>query len=271
MCVERSQTVAAQVLYAGYAVHEEPYRSPLHNPLGCYLFRLQTEGVAHTRMNREWTLMRAGDLLVMSPKEAYQIEIPASSIAAEGPSSDFYIYARGVWIDEWWEEKARPSYVHVGQDLQLMDLCKLLVEECGQHRWLATDISTYLLQALCLTADRAILLATTTERGTDKLVVQQMKEFVEQRARQRFTVSDVAQHVGLSPSRASHLFKQAYGVSIMQHTLDVRLRLACEGIRLTKLSLEEIADRSGFSTYSYFHRAFRSRFGVSPKQFRSLS
>jgi AraC family transcriptional regulator of arabinose operon len=47
--------------------------------------------------------------------------------------------------------------------------------------------------------------------------------------------------------------------------------MAKERIVFSPLSLEDVAETSGFANYTYFHRVFRSRFGVSPKQFRMSS
>jgi AraC family transcriptional regulator of arabinose operon len=68
-----------------------------------------------------------------------------------------------------------------------------------------------------------------------------------------------------------HLFKETFGTTIMQYTMDVRLNMAKERIVFSPLSLEDVAETSGFANYTYFHRVFRSRFGQSPKQFRMNS
>jgi AraC family transcriptional regulator of arabinose operon len=33
-------------------------------------------------------------------------------------------------------------------------------------------------------------------------------------------------------------------------------------------NLERIAESAGFGSYTYFHRVFRSKYGISPKQYR---
>jgi AraC family transcriptional regulator of arabinose operon len=67
-----------------------------------------------------------------------------------------------------------------------------------------------------------------------------------------------------------HLFKETFDTSIMQYTLDIRLNMARERIIFSPMSLEQAAESSGFANYTYFHRVFRSRFGMSPKEFRVI-
>ena len=54
----------------------------------------------------------------------------------------------------------------------------------------------------------------------------------------------------------------------MQHALDVRLELARERIIYTSMPLELIAEMSGFSSYTYFYRTFKRKFGLAPKEYR---
>jgi AraC family transcriptional regulator of arabinose operon len=54
----------------------------------------------------------------------------------------------------------------------------------------------------------------------------------------------------------------------MQYALQIRLSIAKERMLYSPMSLEQIAEQSGFSSYSYFHRMFRAHFGLSPKRFR---
>lgn len=50
---------------------------------------------------------------------------------------------------------------------------------------------------------------------------------------------------------------------------DYRFKRAAEAIRAGKASLSEIAEQTGFSSYSYFSKAFKKHFGISPKAWQS--
>lgn len=84
-----------------------------------------------------------------------------------------------------------------------------------------------------------------------------------------FTVEEVAQHINLKVSQASNIFKSVYGFSMVSYALEVRLNAARDQMTNTAQSLEEIAYATGFGSYSYFHRAFRKQYGISPRNYRN--
>jgi AraC family transcriptional regulator of arabinose operon len=95
-----------------------------------------------------------------------------------------------------------------------------------------------------------------------------MKQYIEKHATKPLTLEIISRNAGLSVSRACHLFKATFGQSMMDYCIEIRMSMACEYILYSSLSLERIAELAGFRNYPYFCRAFRMRFGMSPKQYR---
>ncbi|RYX86345.1 AraC family transcriptional regulator [bacterium] len=83
-----------------------------------------------------------------------------------------------------------------------------------------------------------------------------------------FELSGVANHCGLSVSRLSHLFKAHMGESPQQFHERQRLQHATQLLRLTGLSVAEVAQEIGYADPFYFSNRFRRAFGKSPLQFR---
>jgi AraC-like DNA-binding protein len=83
-----------------------------------------------------------------------------------------------------------------------------------------------------------------------------------------FTVADVAEEVGLSPSRFEHILKDATGRTFRQHKRSVRISQAKILLQDWHLSLKEIAYLTGYSSPSSFSRAFRHSVCRSPSQYR---
>ncbi len=78
----------------------------------------------------------------------------------------------------------------------------------------------------------------------------------------------IADEIGLSSSRFSHLFKSAMGVSPMNYIEQIRLSKACELLEFTQRPINEIATAVGFDDPFYFSKRFGKRKGESPRSYR---
>lgn len=81
-------------------------------------------------------------------------------------------------------------------------------------------------------------------------------------------IEKMAAHLNLS-SRTMHRHLAEAGTGYQKIVDDVRRRLAEEFLINTSLSIEEIAERTGFSDASNFRKAFRKWTGEAPAEFRS--
>ena len=81
------------------------------------------------------------------------------------------------------------------------------------------------------------------------------------------TVSDVAEHVGLSRSRLYRLFMAELQLSPVQVLTQARIRQACALLRRGDLSVKEVAASVGFDNQLYFSRRFREVMGMPPTQY----
>ena len=81
------------------------------------------------------------------------------------------------------------------------------------------------------------------------------------------SVDELGQRFYLSRSWLMHRFKSITGCPIHQYVLQKRLILAAQLLREGE-SVGEAAQRSGFTDYSAFLRAFRRAYGVSPREYR---
>jgi AraC family transcriptional regulator of arabinose operon len=81
-------------------------------------------------------------------------------------------------------------------------------------------------------------------------------------------VAELAKKVNLSSSRLEHLFKEQLGVRLGEQILRCRLTTAAELLKSTEMTIKEIAHIVGYEHSSSFIRAFKSRFGTIPGDFR---
>ena len=63
-------------------------------------------------------------------------------------------------------------------------------------------------------------------------------------------------------------FRQAVGHTPHQYLLRLRVERACEWMRRSELTMDQIAEAAGFCDRFHFSRVFKQVMGVSPAKFR---
>ncbi|MBQ8200848.1 MAG: helix-turn-helix transcriptional regulator [Clostridia bacterium] len=101
-------------------------------------------------------------------------------------------------------------------------------------------------------------------------VVLAVMEWIRSHYHQPFSVPELTQHVNYQPDYLSGLFKRSTGVSIVQYTNQLRLRMAKALLTNYEITIKEAAYSCGFPDEKYFMRLFRREEGMTPSQFRSL-
>jgi len=81
-------------------------------------------------------------------------------------------------------------------------------------------------------------------------------------------LADLARHLGLSASRASHVVRETCGASFQDLLLQERIRRAQALLRHSQRPVRLIAERLGFHNEYYFNRAFSRLVGVPPGRWR---
>lgn len=75
----------------------------------------------------------------------------------------------------------------------------------------------------------------------------------------------------LSISRFNHLFKDATGMPPQRYYNKVRMENAATLLTETRLSITDIAQKTGFTDAFYFGQTFKKHYGVSPREWRGNS
>jgi len=82
------------------------------------------------------------------------------------------------------------------------------------------------------------------------------------------SVTDVAHEVGLSRSHFSTMFKKIVGESFVSFTYRIKLKIACELLRSTTVTQQQIADKIGMPDVKYFSKWFKRCTSETPSQYR---
>ncbi|TXS89821.1 arabinose operon transcriptional regulator AraC [Parahaliea maris] len=98
--------------------------------------------------------------------------------------------------------------------------------------------------------------------------VQEAQRYISENFDKEFTVREVADHVHMSSSRLTSLFKKQTGLSIFGWRDEKRLTRAAKLLRSGKLSVAEVGRQIGIQDAAYFSRLFRRYVGSSPRAYR---
>lgn len=85
---------------------------------------------------------------------------------------------------------------------------------------------------------------------------------------QPWTISSLAQHVGMSRSVFAAKFKEKIGASPMSYLTRCRMHKARQLLRNPTLSIEQVALSVGYDSEAAFSKAFKRELGVPPGRFR---
>jgi AraC-like DNA-binding protein len=93
-------------------------------------------------------------------------------------------------------------------------------------------------------------------------------DFIQQHYTEPIRFRDVARQTGFAPNYFSELFKRQEGTTFERYVLGLRLERARQLLANSELEVARVSELSGFRSPQYFNGAFKSSFGVTPKQYR---
>jgi len=93
-------------------------------------------------------------------------------------------------------------------------------------------------------------------------------DYLIQHLHEKPTMTETADHVGLSVSRLAHLFKSETGNTPQRFLEGKRIDRAAQLLLRTTFSVKQIASAVGFDSPFYFSLRFKERTKQSPKAYR---
>ena len=93
--------------------------------------------------------------------------------------------------------------------------------------------------------------------------------FIEQNFQNNITVEEIASVCGINRSYFGKIFRKSIGRSPQEFLMNYRMVKATELLKLTSLSIAEIGSAVGYENQLHFSRAFKTIYGVSPREWRN--
>lgn len=78
----------------------------------------------------------------------------------------------------------------------------------------------------------------------------------------------ISELVNITPSHLSNLFKKETGENFTTYLTKIRMNKAHRLLLQPDTLIYEVAEKTGYANSSYFGKAFRKYYGMSPEEFK---
>ena len=241
----------------------------------CYEMYFAISGDLQFLISNRIYPIHAGDLFVINPYESHKLICPAGS----NPER--------IVIN------LHPEYVRsLSSEKTKLDHCFLVRDTGFEHRlflnpdrqrWFLATVDKLLSpegygQDLYEKAAMLELLVTVNQlyqsqctdlrfptTARDRLM-NDILEFINRNITDAVSIQTLSERFFVSPSYLCRLFKQHMGTTIGKYVIAQRIALAKSFLE-SGTSVSEAYERSGFTDYSSFYKAFKRAVGISPKKY----
>lgn len=102
-----------------------------------------------------------------------------------------------------------------------------------------------------------------------QVIVDTIKDVIQSNyANTNLSLQEISDLLKMSPAYVGRIFKKYESVSVADYINEVRLQNAVMLLEKNNWQVNEISEKVGFSSQSYFFKLFKKRFGTTPKDYR---
>lgn len=166
------------------------------------------------------------------------------------------------------EQKGEYLYFKVSDVLQIQNLVEnmiwsLVMGEQDKNRINQTTMGLLFMYLL----DSVQRADTLSPNQYENMVVMTTMNYIEKNYASG-TLTELCQKLHLPEHTLSRMIKKSAGGNFKELLQRKRLSKAVGMLCETDLAISDIIDRVGYENHSYFHRIFRERYHMTPKEFR---
>jgi len=235
--------------------------------LSGWSLNLTEQGAGQYNCVRHEVLTRPGDLILLSPEAMYSCR--RASMVSHWTHSWIYFRPHSRLLD-WlnWAEIG-PHFYHLKLPDDEFGVIQALIDSTLDFDPAESKIS----EALLLNITEQILIrcsqySMSTGAVMTDIRVQEAMDFMSANLDRPLSVEDVAQHVQLSKTQLSSLFKIHAGNTLIRWREERRVAKASQLLTQSTMKIQQIAAQVGYEDPLYFSRTFSRLVGCSPRQYR---
>jgi len=225
-----------------------------------------------------------GESVIVPPHEVMKIDFPeaswenptqciALSISAQMIENTFNLlnerFPDKLLTDQWGIDL---SYFHLINNSDLTEIInrfiKIGVKDVSKEKDIIASLALKeLLIRLSQTQARDMLEKTYKQLANNNRLAY-VVDYIKVNIREELNIDKLSDKACMSKSHFSRSFKNELGVSPTEYILQERLKLAKKYLKSSDNQVQEVCFMAGFKNITYFIRAFKQHFGVTPKAFQ---
>ncbi|PYI53894.1 response regulator transcription factor [Paenibacillus flagellatus] len=138
--------------------------------------------------------------------------------------------------------------------------------------WAKLEKSVSVKELLC-TIDELVqeCLNARVAKKTSELLMMSAKDYIHRHLGNDLGIEELADHLGISCSYFSLLFKQQYGETFVEYVTRQRMETAKSLLLMTDKSVTQIGKTVGYAERRYFTKVFHKFWGMTPTELREKS
>lgn len=152
-----------------------------------------------------------------------------------------------------------------------LELAERLAAELQKQDAYSESMAGSILTQLLVNHIRDLGFRTEGDKSSTEQKIAKSIEWIKNNLNAEITLDDMAKSVCMSRSLYASNFRAYAGTSLIAFTMAARTESAAQLLSQTDDPIANIATTCGFNNIGYFHRTFKQRFRMTPKQYRQTA
>lgn len=262
------------ILHSGFAVLEAGERHLSRRNLDCFDLIFVLSGQLHMgEESSEWTV-RAGQYLILRPNLFHWGSEPCEE---RTEFSWVHFRAAGEWHDGM--PTTLPAdglgLLNLPQygEIRNMQYTNEMLGEIDELQYKGTRLHKTLRRQHVFQELLLLMGAAETEQKNEMQawrVATHAANWIEEHYALPLKAEDIGKALNFHPAYIARCMRMAYGLTPLNYAKQARLRHAKRLLITTDSSIDDIAEKIGYGSNTYFTRLFSRQFGMTPSEFRRL-
>lgn len=229
-----------------------------------FLFAVVLDGKGALEYDRQHRELETGDCFFIDCRSPYSYQSDQ-----DAPWELVWVYFNGCTTEEYYKlfRAQLPFVFHPLSTMkfvsQIQEILRINAESYADTEVLTSELLVSLLTML--------LTVNSIAEETDTVLQSKLKtilSYIDANFTAELRLDELANRFDISKYYLTREFKQAYGETIFQHIIGLRINYAKRLLRFTDKSVEEISALCGFNDQSYFSKQFKKAENITCLAFR---